>query len=534
MRARVAVLVASLAAAPVSWPAAVDGSPQLRTSPSKDPGLTVPDLTSRTPGVAPAPAWDTFSADVTIRRRMVRKDGTRGPGGAGDALPLGAHARGRWVEDDDDASLSVSPDVVQTSEGSPGRLAQGAGLADRDRGCPIAGADLRRRGADALHAAHAAADRRMRTPTAGAALPAALEAVRGAAAAFKANLASAVAAGTDAGHAPADPRSRDWVEHLLPTVGGTRGPARRVRAGHGIAAGSGAGARALRPRPRRRTPPRSSAIRRGPSRVEINVVARRRPRLAQRPVATTRTLARASSAGASAASSSSRPRAAIARSSTSSSPTSASIAEACDDPAPWNRRHRAGCRDRRRPPAHWRRIRRSCSSTASSPTGRRGSMPRRASTASWRSPSTTRPSGWKALFPEQAAELQGKLPGIAGRARRRRPQQRRHRRPGVEQDQADEGAADVELAESGRAHRQQRDRLGHVQREHRRRADERPGRFSNPNEGSFWILSVIQGALAFAADTVGIGVAALGGDRVRRRTHRSSRRTRSARRTCRA
>ena len=79
MRARVAVLVASLAAAPVSWPAAADGSPQLRTSPSKDPGPTVPDLTSRTPGVPPAPAWDTFSADVTIRRRMVRKDGTPGP-----------------------------------------------------------------------------------------------------------------------------------------------------------------------------------------------------------------------------------------------------------------------------------------------------------------------------------------------------------------------------------------------------------------------------------------------------------------------
>ena len=34
--------------------------------------------------------------------------------------------------------------------------------------------------------------------------------------------------------------------------------------------------------------------------------------------------------------------------------------------------------------------------------------------------------------------------------------------------------------------------------------------FSNPNEGSYWILSVIQGALAFAADTVGTGVAALG------------------------
>ena len=58
--------------------------------------------------------------------------------------------------------------------------------------------------------------------------------------------------------------------------------------------------------------------------------------------------------------------------------------------------------------------------------------------------------------------------------------------------------------------------------------------FSNPNEGSFWIYSVIQGALAFAADTVV--------DERRRRwrrrasicTRRSSPRTRSARRTCRA
>jgi hypothetical protein len=35
--------------------------------------------------------------------------------------------------------------------------------------------------------------------------------------------------------------------------------------------------------------------------------------------------------------------------------------------------------------------------------------------------------------------------------------------------------------------------------------------FSDPNEGSFWILAVIQGALAFAADTVSTGVAALAG-----------------------
>jgi hypothetical protein len=67
MRSRIAVLVASLAAVPVSWPAAAGaGLPQLRTTPP------VPDVTSPTPGAAPTPAWDTFSADVTIRHRLVK------------------------------------------------------------------------------------------------------------------------------------------------------------------------------------------------------------------------------------------------------------------------------------------------------------------------------------------------------------------------------------------------------------------------------------------------------------------------------
>ena len=56
--------------------------------------------------------------------------------------------------------------------------------------------------------------------TPGAALPPPLEAVRGAAAAFKANLATAVTAGADAGQTPASLRSREWVEHLLPSVAG--------------------------------------------------------------------------------------------------------------------------------------------------------------------------------------------------------------------------------------------------------------------------------------------------------------------------
>ena len=152
MRARVAVLVASLAAAPVSWPAAADGSPQLRTSPSKDPGLTVPDLTSRTPGVPPTPAWDTFSADVTIRRRMVRKDGTPGP----EAPEM----RYRWVRTLGDAGwkttmtvLSVSPDIVQTSKGAQAvsRKVPVSRIEIGDARSPAQ--HLRRRRADALHAA---------------------------------------------------------------------------------------------------------------------------------------------------------------------------------------------------------------------------------------------------------------------------------------------------------------------------------------------------------------------------------------------
>ena len=218
MRTRVAVLVASLAAAPVSWPAAADGSPQLRTSPSKDPGLTVPDLTSRTPGVAPAPAWDTFSADVTIRRRMVRKDGTPGP----EAPEM----RYRWVRTLGDTGwkttmtvLSVSADVVQTSKGAQAvsRKVPVSRIEIGDARSPARIFDAEGR---MLFMLPTAPPPDTSGPASGAALPAELEAVRGAAAAFKANLASAVTAGTDAGHTPADLRSREWVEHLLPTAAG--------------------------------------------------------------------------------------------------------------------------------------------------------------------------------------------------------------------------------------------------------------------------------------------------------------------------
>lgn len=218
MRARVAVLVASLAAAPVSWPAAADGSPQLRTSPPKDPGLTVPDLTSRTPGVAPAPAWDTFTADVTIRRRMVRKDGTPGP----EAPEM----RYRWVRTLGDAGwkttltvLSVAPDTIQTSKG-PQAVSRKVPVSRIEIGDARSPARIFDAEGRMLFMLPTAPPTDTAVSASGAALPAELEAVRGAAAAFKANLATAVAAGADAGRTPADLRSREWVEHLLPTAAG--------------------------------------------------------------------------------------------------------------------------------------------------------------------------------------------------------------------------------------------------------------------------------------------------------------------------
>lgn len=116
MRARVAILMASLAAVPVSWPVAAEGLPQLRPSPTREPGPTVPDLTSRTPGVAPQPAWDTFTADLTIRRRLLRRNGSVGL--------EGPEMRYRWARTLTERGwktamtlVSASPDTVQTDKG---------------------------------------------------------------------------------------------------------------------------------------------------------------------------------------------------------------------------------------------------------------------------------------------------------------------------------------------------------------------------------------------------------------------------------
>lgn len=222
MRARVALLVASLAAAPVSWPAAADGLPQLRTSPTREPGPTVPDLTSRTPGIAPPATWDTFTADVTIRRRIVRDDGTPGP----EAPEM----RYRWVRTLGEGGwkttmtvLAVSPDTIQTSKG-PQAASRKVPVSRIEIGDPRSPARIF--GADGrmlfmLPTAPPAAE----TPQAGhaTALPKELEAVRSAADAFKASLSNGHATTIDASLAGVDLRSRDWVEHLLPSAAGRVG-----------------------------------------------------------------------------------------------------------------------------------------------------------------------------------------------------------------------------------------------------------------------------------------------------------------------
>ena len=115
MRARVAVLMASLAASPLSWPDAVAAVPP-RPGSTQLPTPTVLDQTSRAPGAAKAPAWDTFSAEVTIRRHVVRKDGAK----AKEAPPV----RYRWERRFEDAQwkstltvLAVAPATVYTSKG---------------------------------------------------------------------------------------------------------------------------------------------------------------------------------------------------------------------------------------------------------------------------------------------------------------------------------------------------------------------------------------------------------------------------------
>ena len=218
MRARVAVLVASLAAAPVSWPAAAEGLPQLQPSPAREPGPAVPDQTSRTPGAAAVPAWDTFTADVTIRRRLIRKDGTPGP----EAPEM----RYRWKRTLEEGGwkttmtvLSVSSDTIQTSKGpqAVSRKVPVARIEIGDSRSPARIFDAEGRMLFMLPTTPAADG--TRAPS-GAALPPQLAAVRDSAASFKASLATAMTTGSGADDAPAVLGSREWADHLLPSATG--------------------------------------------------------------------------------------------------------------------------------------------------------------------------------------------------------------------------------------------------------------------------------------------------------------------------
>ncbi len=219
MRARVALFVASLAAAPVSWPAAADGLPQLRTSPTREPGPAVPDLTSRTPGIAPPATWDTFSADLTIRRHLVRRDGTVGL--------QGPEMRYRWTRTLTGRGwktamtlLAASPATVQTDKGpqAVSRKIPVSRIEIGDPQTPTRIFDTEGRMAFLLPS---------RTP------PPASDAAMAGAGREPASMAEAIAAAIAlpasngaADQPPAPARSRAWVEHLMPTR--AAGSARRA------------------------------------------------------------------------------------------------------------------------------------------------------------------------------------------------------------------------------------------------------------------------------------------------------------------
>jgi hypothetical protein len=116
---------------------------------------------------------------------------------------------------------------------------------------------------------------------------------------------------------------------------------------------------------------------------------------------------------------------------------------------------------------------------------------------------------WQALFPEQAALLQGKLPGIVGL-----PVVVGHSNGGIvarewSKTKAIKGLLTLSSPNQGAPIANNGVAWGMYNASIMAGLFNLQASFANPNEGSFWILSVIQGALAFAADTVGTSVAAM-------------------------
>jgi len=208
MRARVAALVASLAAGLASWPdPLLAAAPQLRSTPA------VPDTTSRTPGTPPAPAWDTFSADLTLRRRLLNKDGS--------AQLEAPEIRYRWQRKLGEGGwtssltvLSVAPTTIQTAKG-PQPASMKVPISRVEIGDPRTpsrvfdtnGNLVFMRATPMFAPVAGAADRRATTASQNDA-PTRLD------------LTSAALPADLLDRASAAMRSRDWVEHLMPSASG--------------------------------------------------------------------------------------------------------------------------------------------------------------------------------------------------------------------------------------------------------------------------------------------------------------------------
>jgi hypothetical protein len=189
----------------------------------------VPDLTSRTPGVAPPATWDTFSADLTIRRQLLRRDGTVGL--------QGPEMRYRWTRTLTERGwktamtlVSASAATVQTDKGpqAVSRKIPVSRIEIGDPQTPTRIFDTDGRMAFLLPSQAPPAE------SGGAAARPGRELERGSEpgtqpASMAEALAAAIALPTSHGASelPAGAaRSRDWVEHLMPTR--AAGPVRRA------------------------------------------------------------------------------------------------------------------------------------------------------------------------------------------------------------------------------------------------------------------------------------------------------------------
>lgn len=216
MHPRAVVLVTSLAVAPLSWPAAA--SPQLRSTP------TVPERAAPNPGRAPAPMWDTFTADVTLRRHVMKADGT--------PRFQGPEMRYRWVRRLDDTGwkttmtlVSASPDTVTTDKGRQ-QVSRKIPISRLEFGDPTTPAQVfDAEGRMVFMLPTRAADAPAATDTAGPGAQAGPGSRQSASptSTVRAALARTTALGGAAGTLTAaswEARSRDWVDQLMPSLDG--------------------------------------------------------------------------------------------------------------------------------------------------------------------------------------------------------------------------------------------------------------------------------------------------------------------------